>query len=239
LLDEILAVGDAAFQQKCYDVFHRLKEERKTIVFVTHDMDALNRFCDRGLLLERGSPVLLGDTRDISDRYLEISLANEAGAAARAKPDGKAAIIDVWVEDESGSRQPLVRQGQRITLRALISCRAEVDDPQLSAYVLDKDHRSTVVISTVPEDVHTGRLHAGDQVLFSFTFDNVLGPGRYSPVLDLVQMHPGARVEMIDHFQDAFSFLVTGRKALGGAVDLPVDVAVERIDSPIGARLPA
>jgi ABC-type polysaccharide/polyol phosphate transport system ATPase subunit len=237
LLDEILAVGDAAFQQKCYDVFRRLKEEGKTIVFVTHDMDALNRFCDRGLLLERGSPVLIGDTRDISDRYLELSLANEKGAAARAKPDGRASILDVWLEDESGSRQPLVSQGQRITVRALVNCRAEVDDPQVSMYLLDNDRRSMLVASTVSEGVHVGHVGAGDQVLFSFSFDNVLGPGRYNPVLDLVQIHPGERIEVIDHFHDAFSFLVTGRKALGGAVDLPVEVAADRVDSTVADRI--
>ena len=55
LIDEVLAVGDAAFQQKCFEQFHRLKAEGKTIVFVTHDMSAVERFCDRAMLLERGS----------------------------------------------------------------------------------------------------------------------------------------------------------------------------------------
>ena len=54
LVDEVLAVGDAAFQQKCFEQFHRLKDEGKTIVFVTHDMGAVERFCDRAMLLERG-----------------------------------------------------------------------------------------------------------------------------------------------------------------------------------------
>ena len=60
LIDEILAVGDAAFQQKCFDVFNRMRDEGKTIVFVTHDMGALNRFCHRAMLLERGKMVELG-----------------------------------------------------------------------------------------------------------------------------------------------------------------------------------
>ena len=54
LIDEVLAVGDAAFQQKCFDVFHRMRDEGKTILFVTHDMGAVERFCDRAMLLERG-----------------------------------------------------------------------------------------------------------------------------------------------------------------------------------------
>ena len=57
LIDEVLAVGDAAFQQKCFDVFNRMREEGRTIVFVTHDMGAVTRFCHRAMLLERGEMV--------------------------------------------------------------------------------------------------------------------------------------------------------------------------------------
>src|ERR1700722_8913874 len=52
LIDEVLAVGDAAFQQKCFDEFLRLKREGKTIVFVSHDMASVERFCDRAMLME-------------------------------------------------------------------------------------------------------------------------------------------------------------------------------------------
>ena len=66
LIDEVLAVGDAAFQQKCFEEFQRLKDAGKTIVFVTHDMGAVERFCDRAMLLERGKvPV---DRRSARDR---------------------------------------------------------------------------------------------------------------------------------------------------------------------------
>ena len=54
LIDEVLAVGDANFQQKCFDEFERLKRAGRTILFVTHSMDAIERFCDRAMLLERG-----------------------------------------------------------------------------------------------------------------------------------------------------------------------------------------
>ncbi len=57
LIDEVLAVGDAAFQQKCFDVFFRLRDEGKTIVLVTHDMAAVERFCHRAVLLEEGRVV--------------------------------------------------------------------------------------------------------------------------------------------------------------------------------------
>ena len=55
LIDEVLAVGDAAFQQKCFEEFFRLKREGRTIVFVSHDMFSVERFCDRAMLMERGT----------------------------------------------------------------------------------------------------------------------------------------------------------------------------------------
>ena len=64
LIDEILAVGDAAFQQKCFDVFFRLRDEGKTIILVTHDMAAVERFCNRAVLLEKGE--VLGARRSAS-----------------------------------------------------------------------------------------------------------------------------------------------------------------------------
>ena len=57
LIDEVLAVGDAALQQKCFDVFYRMRDEGKTLLIVTHDMAAVQRFCNRALPLERGRVV--------------------------------------------------------------------------------------------------------------------------------------------------------------------------------------
>src|ERR1700759_2377657 len=84
LIDEVLAVGDAAFQQKCFDVFNDMRDSGRTIVFVTHDMGSLQRFCHRALLLERGDPVYLGEPQDVGDRYLEINFGRDSEAAASA-----------------------------------------------------------------------------------------------------------------------------------------------------------
>ena len=73
LIDEVLAVGDAAFQQKCYDEFERIRRSGATVLFVTHDMAATQRFCDRALLLEHGRPVVLGDPEHVGNRYLELN----------------------------------------------------------------------------------------------------------------------------------------------------------------------
>jgi ABC-type polysaccharide/polyol phosphate transport system ATPase subunit len=74
LLDEVLAVGDESFQQKCFATFDRFKEEGKTVVLVTHDLTLLSRFCDRVLLIEHGVVRATGSTDDVIDVYRENAL---------------------------------------------------------------------------------------------------------------------------------------------------------------------
>jgi len=73
LLDEVLAVGDLSFQQKCFDMFRKLKKEGKTIVFVSHSMGAIEEFCDRVILLEKGSIKEEGKAFGVLQKYSEIS----------------------------------------------------------------------------------------------------------------------------------------------------------------------
>ena len=240
LIDEVLAVGDAAFQQKCFDVFHRMRDEGKTIVFVTHDMSALRRFCHRALLLERGAAVHLGEPKDVAEQYLEINFGREPEVAASAEArtgDGDARVVEVWVEDEEGRRLQAVPQGQRITLRVLVDFMVDVEDPQASVYVHDEEQKAVLVATTVLTHEHSGRFRAGERVQFSFSFDNVLAAGRYSPVVNLA--HRGSGLDVMDRYERAFSFVVTSTIAYGGVVNLPTDVAIERVDAAVAEEIQA
>ena len=69
LLDEVLAVGDEAFQEKCFATFERFKEEGKTIVFVSHDLALVSRFCDRCLFVRSGRVEALGTPQETVESY--------------------------------------------------------------------------------------------------------------------------------------------------------------------------
>jgi ABC-2 type transport system ATP-binding protein len=69
VLDEVLAVGDRSFQEKCLATFERFREEGKTILFVSHDLGAVSTHCDRALLLEAGHPAALGPAHEVVERY--------------------------------------------------------------------------------------------------------------------------------------------------------------------------
>src|SRR3989344_1268902 len=72
LIDEVLAVGDADFQRKCYDYFKKLKKEKRTVIFVSHDMDAVREYCDRAMLIEKSKAVTISGTAEIAEKYLKL-----------------------------------------------------------------------------------------------------------------------------------------------------------------------
>ncbi len=78
LLDEVLAVGDAAFQQKCFDYFEQLKREHKTVVFVSHDMIAVQRFCNRAAYIKDGVLKHVGTAGEVADIYMQENMEAEA-----------------------------------------------------------------------------------------------------------------------------------------------------------------
>ena len=92
LVDEVLAVGDMEFQQKCFEVFKRYRREGVTILFVSHDLGSVRRFCDKALLLSHGRQVAFGETGDIIDRYVYGGEgrggAGEDGAATKGGGSG-------------------------------------------------------------------------------------------------------------------------------------------------------
>ncbi|MCW3031729.1 MAG: type transport system ATP-binding protein [Solirubrobacteraceae bacterium] len=231
LVDEVLAVGDAAFQQKCFDVFNEMRDDGRTIVFVTHDMGALNRFCHRALLLERGEPVHLGEPHEVADRYLEINFGRDPEAAAASVAegrggDGEARILEVWAENELGERQGSLAQGRRMTLKARVSFAVDVEDPNASVYVLNDEHVAVLVATSARDAEHSGQFAAGEEAVFEFSFENVLAPGRYNPLFTLA--HRGAGLDLMDRLEGAFSFVTTAVDPLGGVVELPVEARVTR-----------
>ena len=100
LIDEVLAVGDSAFQQKCFRYFDKLKNERKTVVFVTHDMGSFEKYCDRGVLIQDGVMTSIGEPYLLSAEYkmLNISETPEIEEVKEAKsPEFDDSIKEVFL----------------------------------------------------------------------------------------------------------------------------------------------
>ena len=129
LIDEVLAVGDAAFQQKCFDTFHELREQGKTIVLVTHDMDMIERFCHRALLISDARVDIMGEPAAVARRYLDLNFAAEAVDRPAREPGrhrarGRDRRRSGW-RTGRGADAATVPQGDPIRIRALI----EIHEP--------------------------------------------------------------------------------------------------------------
>lgn len=99
LVDEILSVGDVAFQAKCFRRIEQLRDAGTSILFVSHDMNAVQTLCDRAILLNRGREVTRGNPKDVADTYLSVMNQAVAGAAPGAAPAGAAAGYQAEIHD--------------------------------------------------------------------------------------------------------------------------------------------
>jgi ABC-type polysaccharide/polyol phosphate transport system ATPase subunit len=240
LIDEVLAVGDASFQQKCFEVFQAMKDEGKTILFVTHDMGAVQRFCDRALLLEHGQMKIVGEPERVGNHYLEMNFGRDS--INRARPgeperfgDGGATIEDAWFEDAHGARTEHLHQGERAAFAMRIAYHQDFPDPVPSVLLENEQHNVLLAVSTYDARLSTGWNPAGSQVVVRVRFDCLFAPGRIfaSPWV----LYP-VGAQLADRRPRMTSCMVTSMHHSGALVDLPAEVTYEPVVG-AAAGLPA
>ena len=141
LLDEVFAVGDEAFQRKSVDRILGFKEQGKTIAFVSHSGPALERMCDRAVLLREGFVEYDGETGEALRQYQEL-LAGEEDPAERTAGlrewgTGEVRVTGVSMEDPSGVARESFEGGEPLVLRLLVHAREPVDSPRLAVELRD------------------------------------------------------------------------------------------------------
>jgi ABC-2 type transport system ATP-binding protein len=117
VLDEVLAVGDIAFQKKCLDYFSQLKKDKRTVILVSHDMEAIEKHCTRAMLIDSGILRDVGHPKDISAQYRLLNL-------PKAKTEGTGPVTlygDVTIDSVTinGSNQAVVNQDQTLSVEVL------------------------------------------------------------------------------------------------------------------------
>ncbi len=225
LIDEVLAVGDASFQQKCFGEFERLKAAGKTIVFVTHDMASVERFCDRAMLLERGRVVEVGEPASIARQYNELNFrrmrheALEFGGPQTLKEAPVAELTRARFEDEAGRQQFEASQGEPCWARMEVYFHADAADPIFAIALMDDRGGTAFAASTQITYGPTGRFRAGTTAVIRIRFENWLAPGRYRLTASVARDE--VRPEAYDARLEISTLIVHARRPGGGMVDLP------------------
>jgi ABC-type polysaccharide/polyol phosphate transport system ATPase subunit len=228
LVDEVLAVGDVAFQHKCFQEFHRLKDEGKTIIFVTHDMSAVERFCHRALLMERGRMVSIDQPHVIARAYNELNFGRiaPAGSADRAGDHRAAEIKDAWFENPAGERISAHPQGEPFRMCMEVAFHGTIERPTF-LMALRNDVRHTIfATSTDLQDQDTGSYHAGQTAVIRVQAENWLVPGRYE-LTPTVSRDPHGE-DPLDLREDLADLMIHGSKQSGAVVEIPHTLDVER-----------
>jgi ABC-type polysaccharide/polyol phosphate transport system ATPase subunit len=222
LIDEVLAVGDAAFQQKCSDAFHAMKAEGKTVVLVTHEMTTVEEYCDRAMLINGGRIQHIGDPAEVGRRYLRLNFEKEREAGGGAAPEASEAVrmLDAWLEGEGGERLTNLEHGRQIRLR--VELEILDDTPGLGVGFIVANADGVGVFQFGGEIIKSPgkiELTAGDRVTVRADIENLLTPGRYTVHCGVNKAHNG---DVALYVHDALGFVVFGGDSQPqGIVSLP------------------
>lgn len=242
LLDEILAVGDADFQLKCLDVFERFKQERRTIVLVTHDLGQVQRFCDECVLLERGLITERGDPDAVIPHYLRsvgeaaTVPADLAGPVHHRAGDGRMRATQAWVEDESGKQVGRVRSGDRAIVVVQFDVVADTDEPVFGIGLTTEDGTVLYSVNTNWEGTRTQQLRGGQRVEVRVPLMLALRNGRYAIQVgaahrDLSDVH-----DLVDRMA---TLVVHGSRVRHGLTDLQGRVTYRVLERESTVDVPA
>jgi ABC-2 type transport system ATP-binding protein len=222
LIDEVLAVGDAAFAQKCMDFFHEKRRDGKTIVLVTHDMSTVQTLCHRAMLIDDGELLHIGAPEDAALRYYRI---NFGGSGALHAGEGGPAVVDVngrvvraALHDEAGEPVENLEDGVPIDVDVVVEAARALERPAFVFHVVNADG---VVVCDFTRTLDE-RVAAGQRVRLAGRIENRLTGGRY--FLDLFIREYGSEGGMTVQGLRLLSFVVYGSAHRHGLVSVRADV---------------
>ena len=202
IVDEALSVGDVFFQSKCYHKFEEFKEQGKTILFVSHDLSSIAKYCDRVILLNKGIKLDEGCPKEMIDAYKQVLVGQykvtddsevsvedlsrmSSEASAAVNPDaleygtGDARIRDYYITDRNGTRTTAIIKGEEFTIHFSVDFTADIKAPIFAFTV--KNIRGTEITgtNTMYEKAFLEPVKSGDTKTVTFRQRMDLQGGEY------------------------------------------------------------
>jgi ABC-2 type transport system ATP-binding protein len=195
LIDEVLAVGDADFQRKCFQYFEQLKRDKRTVVFVSHDMNAIQQYCDRAVLINENKSFMTGSPLDVGNRYSQMFI-SERSPSSNSKNGGKR-----WGDGKivfSDVACGLVSDKQTMHITAKLESTMTVRNAKIGFNV--KNYSGTVLFgtNTTLENAEVPELKPNEKHTIVWEVPNILNEGRYD--VDMSVSYEGI---VADWWQDA------------------------------------
>jgi ABC-type polysaccharide/polyol phosphate transport system ATPase subunit len=170
LMDEVLAVGDTNFQSKCLQEFNKYRDQGKTVVLVTHDIGAVQRYCDRAMLLRNGKIEIIGDPEEVGNKYVYQNMSDEEkrivdeekirekkiGRQIERKKEKKIAeITKVEFIDENGDKKNVFRTGDDILVRVYFKQKNKGEELNFGLAIFNQEGDYLIGINTFLDKKNT------------------------------------------------------------------------------------
>lgn len=254
IVDEALSVGDVFFQAKCYHKFEEFKKMGKTIIFVSHDLSAVSKYCDKVILLNRGEKLDEGSPKAMVDMYKQLLVnqdpintdrQEESGEIVAQEIEGSwksnfqvnpntleygekiAEIVDFAVFDSKGAITNTIEKGSRFQIKMKILFNEEIQDP-IGAYTF-KDTRGTEITgtNTMFEKAYIRPPKAGETCVITFEQKMDLQGGEYLISFGCTGYRNGD-FHVFHRLYDACNITVVSTKNTVGFYDMNSKVTVEQ-----------
>lgn len=242
LMDEVLAVGDASFQVKCFNVFEEIIKEGKTIVFVSHDTSSIQKYANRVLYLESGRAAFTGNPNEALNKYMytdviketpAVSVAvnevgNEQPAESQVKEDPKKVveITGVSINNKDGVELKNLNHGETFFINVSYCVTANLKDLIFGITIRDQSNHDLFTTNTFTERIETGDIEIGKLVV-SYEISNFLSSGKYA--LSAAVCDKTQRI-FYDWKDEIETFYVTNNNRIQsyGGVELPHKISFTR-----------
>lgn len=205
IVDEVLAVGDADFQRKCFDYFKTLKKNGTTVVFVTHDMSAVREYCDRAMLIDKNKIVAIDKPSAISNKYSMLFQ-----GSAKNSNTSSSRELDRWgtevVRFEEIKIDKVFKEGQKvINFDTVIRAKEDISMPIVGFMIKDAEGRPLTGTNTKLMGMTLKNIAPNKKMILSWTLPNIFTDGKYS-ITFAINAEDG--IGTYDWWEDAVKFQV-------------------------------
>lgn len=218
LIDEVLAVGDAAFQKKCFDYFMKLKRDKRTVILVTHDMSAVRQYCDRAIMIDKGVIVNTGKVEQVAQGYQRLFNDEIAHNHEQSTEDEKR-----WGTRRVLAKKPkVIVTEKKVTIESTYEAKKDVDTTVFGFNIYNSRGMNILEGNTIREKVKTHGMKQGDKMKIVWEFPNILASDTYSVSVSTCD---GSVTEFYDWYNEAATFVVTKDGNTAALVDPYLTVA--------------
>lgn len=237
LMDEVLAVGDTNFQNKCLEEFAKYKKEGKTVILVTHSMKYIREYCDRAVVVDRGDIKYLGSPERAIDIYNKINLDETLEGYQETEKvidsefigNGKAIIKDQKVLDMGGKEVKKLNSGEKYRILITVEFKEDILSPVFGAMFKDATHDIYGLHSLYSRNPQKIKLaKKGEIIDIFFDFENILIPGNYTIMIACATQKSLLGYEILHLKEKALRIVVVSKSSFWGPLNMDVKTSFNK-----------